>query len=266
MGGVALNLETPAEVLEVARKMADRFVKHHPGASLHGFTVQPMISRPHAIELIIGVFEDAQFGPVILFGQGGTAVEIIHDKALALPPLNMNLAREVMTHTRVYNLLQGYRNTPAADLDAIVLTLIKVSQLVCDFAEIKELDINPLLADASGVIALDARIRVGSASGDPAERLAIRPYPRELEEVIALPAGGDVLLRPIKPEDEVGFQELFDSLPPEDIRMRFLHPMKTLGHKMAARLTQIDYDREMALVLEGKDGAGKSILLGGVRI
>ena len=147
-----------------------------------------------------------QFGPVILFGQGGTAVEVIQDKAIALPPLNMQLAREVMRRTRVYRLLEGYRGKPAADLDSIALTLVKVSQLVCDIADIAELDINPLLADEQGVLALDARIKVVKSHLPAAQRLAICPYPKELEEVITLPDGQTLLLRPIRPEDEPAFQ------------------------------------------------------------
>lgn len=266
IGGVALNLENPGVVKVTAATMIERIQKLQPETEIEGFTVQPMIRRPHSHELIIGAFEDFQFGPVILFGHGGTAVEVIHDKALCLPPLNMNLANEVIARTRIYKLLQGYRNTPTADLEAIGLTLIKISQLVCDFAEIKELDINPLLADENGVIALDARIRIAPAKGVAADRLSIRPYPKELEESMTLPDGRELLLRPIRPEDENGFHAIFSTLSPEEIRMRFLHPMNSLPHKLAARLTQIDYDREMALVLEGRNAENQPELYGGVRI
>lgn len=265
-GGVLLNLENPEEVRTGAAAMHARVKERYPEARIEGFTLQPMVRRAHARELILGAFEDTQFGPVLLFGHGGTAVEVIRDKALALPPLNVHLAREVMARTRIYRLLQEYRNIPAADLEAVALTLIKISQLICDIGEIKELDINPLLADENGVVALDARIRIAPAAAEPAERLAIRPYPRELEEQLTLPDGRELLLRPIRPEDETGFQEVFASLSPEEIRMRFLHPMNSMPHKLAARLTQIDYAREMALVLEGKEINGKTVLYGGVRI
>jgi acetyltransferase len=265
-GGVLLNLENPEEVRTGAAVMLARIKERYPEARIEGFTIQPMIRRAHARELILGAFEDAQFGPVLLFGHGGTAVEVIRDKALALPPLNMHLAREVMARTRIYRLLQHYRNIPAADLDAVALTLVKISQLVCDIGEIQELDVNPLLADENGVMALDARIRIAPSTTDPAERLAIRPYPRELEEQLTLPDGSELLLRPIRPEDETGFQDIFASLSPEEIRMRFLHPMNCMPHKLAARLTQIDYAREMALVLEGKGIGSGSVLYGGVRI
>ena len=266
VSGVSLNLETPEVVRDNAGAMLARIRELRPDARLEGFTVQPMVRRPHALELIVGMVDDSHFGPVILFGHGGIAVEVIGDKALALPPLNMHLAHEVMSQTRVYSLLQGYRGTPAADLESIALTLVKVSQLICDLAEIAELDINPLLADEQGVMALDARIRVVRAERPAMDRLAILPYPKELEETLVLPDGRKLLIRPIRPEDEPNFQKIFASLTPEEIRLRFLHLMNVLSHDQAARLTQIDYDREMALVVEGRDQAGEAELYGGVRI
>jgi acetyltransferase len=249
VGGVALDLASKELVQETAWTMQARIRKNQPEAKISGFTVQPMIHRPNAHELIVGISDDVQFGPAVLFGQGGTAVEILQDKAIALPPLNMKLAREVMTRTRVYRLLEGYRDRPAADLDSIALTLVKVSQLICDIADIAELDINPLLADEQGVVALDARMKVVKSHLLPAQRLAIRPYPNELEETLTLSGGQTLLLRPIRPEDEPALQALFSRLSMEEIRLRFLHPMKNLPHNLAARLTQIDYDREVALVL-----------------
>lgn len=244
-----MNLTSGESVKEAARVMQEQIREKFPEAVLSGFTVQPMVHRPGATELIVGVYSDVQFGPVILFGHGGTAVEVIQDRAVALPPLNMHLAREVMTRTRVYRLLEGFRGKPAADLNGIALTLVKVSQLICDIADIAELDINPLLADEQGVVALDARIKVVKADRPAARRLAIRPYPKELEETVTLPDGQELLLRPIRPEDEPALHSLFSSLSRDEIRLRFLHPMKILPHTLAARLTQIDYDREMALVL-----------------
>ena len=244
-----MDLASKELVQKTAWAMQERIRKLQPEARISGFTVQPMIHRPNAQELIIGISDDVQFGPVILFGQGGTAVEIIQDKAIALPPLNMHLAREVIARTRVYRLLEGYRGKPAADLDSIALTLVKVSQLISDIADIAELDINPLLADEHGVVALDARIKVVKSHLTAAQRLAIRPYPNELEETLTLSGGQTLLLRPIRPEDEPALQALFSRLSMEEIRLRFLHPMKVLPHNLAARLTQIDYDREVALVL-----------------
>lgn len=266
VGGVALDLTTPEAVRDAAAAMLQLVHNARPEARIQGFTVQPMVARNHGHELIIGMTEDPQFGPVILFGHGGTAVEVIADKALALPPLNMHLAREVMGRTRIIRLLEGYRGMPPADLDAIALTLVKVSQLACDMAAVAELDINPLLAGQHGVMALDARIRVTPAKRSASDRLAIRPYPKELEETVTLPDGQTMLLRPIRPEDEPAFHGLFQRLSLEEIRFRFLHTMKILSHDLAARLSQIDYDRQMALVLAGRDIQGKPELYGGVRI
>lgn len=210
--------------------------------------------------------DDVQFGPVILFGQVGTAVEVIADKAQGLPPLNMHLATEIMSRTRIYKLLKGFRGLPAANLEAIALTLIRLAQLVIDHPEIVELDINSLLADAYGVLALDARVKITAGRGGGAQRLTIRPYPKELEEEIPLGDGRRLLLRPIRPEDEPALQAHFAHLTPEEIRLRFFVPMKTLSHVAAARFTQIDYDREMALVLTEQGIAGQTAIYGVVRI
>ncbi|MFT5701175.1 MAG: acetyltransferase [Desulforhopalus sp.] len=266
VAGVSLNLETSDVVRENAVAMLNRVHSLRPDATFQGFTVQPMIHRPHAHELIIGMVDDNLFGPVILVGHGGIGVEVIDDKALALPPLNMHLAHDLIARTRVYRLLKGYRNRPKANLDSIALTLVKVSQLVCDIADIAELDINPLLADENGVIALDARIKVVKATRPAADRLAILPYPKELEESLSLPDGQTLLIRPIRPEDEPNFQKIFKSLSLEEIRLRFFHPMKIMSHSFAAQLTQINYDREMALVVEGNNKAGEKELYGVVRI
>ena len=249
VGGVVLGINGAREAERAAEAMLARVAEKRPEARLEGITVEPMIRREHAHELILGMIEDAQFGPVLLFGQGGTAVEVVGDRALALPPLNMNLAHALMRQTRVYKLLQGYRDRPPAALDDIALTLIKVSQLVADLPEVVELDINPLLVDDKGVLALDARIKVRPAAAPGTTRFAIRPYPRELEETLTTADGRVFLLRPIRPEDEPALRYAFTLLSPESIRMRFFAPLKEISHALGARLTQIDYDREMALVL-----------------
>ncbi len=265
-GGVILDLSGEQAVRETAEAMQRRIAQAYPQARLSGFSVQPMIRRHGAHELIIGASEDPQFGPTLLFGQGGTAVEVLKDQALALPPLNMRLAHEVISRTRVYELLRGYRETPGANLDAIALTLIKVSQLVIDLPEIQEIDINPLLADEHGVVALDARMKIQPAEGSGTERLAIRPYPKELEELIPLGDGRTLLLRPILPEDEPSLQASFTKLTPEEVRFRFFIPMKTLSHVAAVRFTQLDYDREMGLILTEPGIPGKTEIFGVVNI
>jgi acetyltransferase len=266
VGGVALGLATPTAVEAAAVAMIAQVKAKQPAAHISGFALEPMVNRPLAQELIIGVSEDVQFGPVILFGHGGVAVEAIGDRALALPPLNLKLARELMERTRVHKLLRGYRDRPPAALDEIALVLLKVSQLTIDFGEILELDINPLLADHDGVLALDARIRLQRFDKPAATRLSIRPYPSELEEMVAIADGSKFLLRPIRPEDEPQLVAAFAQLSPQAIRMRFFSTMRELPHSLAARLSQIDYDREMALVLTDPGSAGRQSVYGVVRL
>ncbi len=266
LGGVMLDLEGAAAVEQAAEAMLKRIAAAAPEARLEGFTVQAMCRRPRAEELILGVVKDAQFGPVMLFGQGGTAVEVINDKALALPPLDPVLAEAMMAQTRVYRLLQGYRDRAPAAIPEIVACLLRLSQLVIDVAEVSEIDINPLLADSAGVIALDARIRLdpaeaGKASG--ADRLAIRPYPKALEQTFTLPGGERIFLRPLRPDDAPGLREGFRRLDPQDVRMRFFAHMREMSADLAARLTQLDYNREMALAAfpaEGEDRSGLGIV------
>jgi acetyltransferase len=255
VGGVALDLPNADAVKLAAEAMQARVAAAAPKARLDGFVVQEMIRRPGAFELILGMAVDATFGPFLLFGQGGTAVEVIADKALALPPLNMALARTMMSRTRVWRQLQGYRDHPPAALDQIALTLVQLSQMISDIDEIVDLDINPLLADATGVIALDARIKIKPVPGAHARdgRLCIKPYPKELECRENIPDLGEMLLRPVKPEDAPAFVAFFDKMSPGDIRLRFFSPSRALSKPLLARLTQIDYDREMAFVLLDKD-------------
>lgn len=270
VGGVALNLENADAVRRAAEAMLAKVAEKAPDAAIDGFTVQEMVRRPHAHELILGTAEDPQFGPILLFGHGGTAAETIDDKAIALPPLNMSLAFEAMKRTRIYRLLKGYRDRPQAALTEIAGALVRLSRLVADCAEITELDINPLLADDKGVLALDARIVLRPPEEGRARastrRFAIRPYPSNLEERVSYPGGRHLLIRPIRPEDEPRLQETFEHLSPSDVRLRFFVPMKVLNHDMAARLSQIDYHREMALVLAEDKRPGDAEIMGVVRI
>lgn len=254
VGGVILDLQGPDQVAAVALGMETRLRQRFPRASIDGFTVQPMVRWPRALELVVGMVCDPLFGPVLVFGHGGTAMERIDDRSVALPPLNLKLARELIERTRVARLLAGYRDQPPADIEAVALTLLKLSRLVSDQTHVCELIINPLLASGRGVLAMDAQVRLSREPVAGAERLAIRPYPQELEEALTLTDGRDMLLRPIRAEDEPALHRFVQRLDPEDIRLRFHHPMKVMDHKLAARLTQLDYDRDMALALTDTAG------------
>ncbi|MDO5625239.1 MAG: bifunctional acetate--CoA ligase family protein/GNAT family N-acetyltransferase [Pseudomonadota bacterium] len=260
VGGVVLNLQDEGDVREAARVMLERVRKVHPHARIEGFTVQQMIRRKQAQELIIGASIDPTFGPVILFGQGGTAVEVMKDSAMALPPLNQPLARSLIGRTRVARLLAGYRDVKPADMNAIVHVLQAVAQLLADVPEIAELDINPLIANHEGAIALDARVAVSAARPAGAAHFAIRPYPARLIE--AMPwNGGALTLRPIRPEDQAMHEAFIDALDAEDIRMRFFQSRRILERSELARLVQIDYTREMAFIATtvGSDGAERTL-------
>ncbi len=254
VGGVVLGLEGAGAVRNAACAMIEHVRAARPEARLDGFLVQEMARRPGAQELIVGLSGDRVFGPVVLFGQGGTAVELLDDSTLELPPLNTALARAAMARTRVWRLLQGYRGQPAADIDAIAEVLIRIGQLAAGHGEIAELDINPLLADSKGVIALDARIAVTAAASDDRGRLAISPYPSELASFGRLRDGTQIRLRPVRPEDEPELQDIVAHMTPDDARLRFLSPMRQLSHALAARLSQIDYDREIAMIAFSGDG------------
>jgi acetyltransferase len=267
VGGVALDLESDTAVRAAAQRMLARVAQLQPQARIDGFSVQQMARRPEAHELIIGVASDPVFGPVLLFGQGGVAVEVVADHAVALPPLNVVLARDMIARTRVAKLLAGYRHRAPANMDAIVHTLMQVSDMVADLPELVELDINPLLADADGVIVLDARVKVAPAgkAASALDRLAIRPYPPELEETIVWD-GAPLLLRPIRPEDGPAHLAFFDSLTPDDVRYRMFVRVRELQPSQLARFTQIDYDREMAFIATRPDAHGVQQTLGVVRV
>src|SRR6266567_3828082 len=264
VGGVALDLENAEAVDAAAQAMRRRLQQYRPNATLQGFTVQSMVRRPNAHELIVGVTTDAVFGPVILFGAGGTAVEITADRAIGLPPLNMVLAGELISRTRISKLLAGYRDRLPADVTAVSRTLIQVSHLIADIPEIVELDINPLLADDQGVLVLDARMRVAPSSATGVDRFSIRPYPEELEEWINW-QDRPVLLRPIRPENGAQHLEFFNALDADDVRYRIFMQIRELPRSQLARLTQIDYDREMAFIATSARESGGVETLGVAR-
>jgi acetyltransferase len=247
VGGVRLNIGTEPELREACVAMLARVRELRPDADVQGFTVQRMIKLTHAHELIIGASVDPVFGPVILFGQGGTAVEVLADRALALPPLNTPLALAQIERTRVAKLLHGYRDEPAADIAGVAQVLVSVSQLLADVPEIAELDINPLLVNHEGAVALDARVRVSAKRPAGAANFAIQPYPQQLVESWVW-QGEAITLRPIRPEDEGQHRRFLEQLDPEDIRLRVFYSRRNIEHSELARLTQIDYAREMAFI------------------
>ncbi len=249
--GVRLHLVSTQAVHEAATGILQRARAQRPEARIEGLTVHPMIVRPKARELVAGIADDPTFGPVIVFGRGGTAVEVIDDTALALPPLDLRLAHELIGRTRVSRILKGYRDVPAADERAVALLLVKLAQLAADIPEIRELDVNPLLADGDGVIALDARVAVAPSralhKGRGHPRFAIFPYPTEWERTITLSDGASAFVRPVRPEDDGLFRAFFDKVSTDDLRLRFFSAVRHFSHEFIARLTQLDYARSIAL-------------------
>jgi acetyltransferase len=252
VGGVVLNLTTPDAVRSATADILARAKALRPQARIAGVIVQAMMVRPKARELILGLADDPTFGTVVVFGRGGTAVEIINDKALALPPLDLQLARDLIERTRVSRLLRAYRDVPAVKPDAVALVLVKLAQLAADIPQIRELDINPLLADEAGVLAVDARVAVGSVErkfgGSGPANFAVRPYPSQWQRHLEVKHGWRVLARPIRPEDEPLIHAFLQHVTSHDLRLRFFAPMKEFTHEFIARLTQLDYARAMAFV------------------
>ena len=267
IGGVRLNLASEQAVRDAVGEVLARARELRPDASIIGVTIHPMVIRPKARELIVGIADDPTFGPVVVFGRGGVGVEVINDKALALPPLDLKMASDLIGRTRVSRILKAYRDVPAAREPDVALSLVKLAQLAADLPEIRELDINPLLADETGVLALDARVSVDivqakfKGSGHP--RFAIRPYPSQWERHLIMPDEWRVLVRPVRPQDEELYGPFFEKVTPEDLRLRFFAPIKEFGHDFIARLTQLDYARAMAL-LAIDEASGE--MLGAVRL
>lgn len=244
VGGVALDLDDAREVTLAARMIEARRARHAPDAPAPGFVVQRRAGR--ARELLVRVADDAVFGPAIGFGQGGSAADVLADVALDLPPLNLPLAHALIRRTRVSGTLARFHDQAAANVDAVADALVRISQLIVDFPEIAELDLNPLFADADGVAAADAWIRLRPA-GEPGPSLAITPYPADLAE--SWSAGGETLtIRPIRPEDAEAHIAFFGRLTPEDVRYRFFTTLRELAPEQIARMTQVDYLREIAFV------------------
>lgn len=252
VGGVVLNLTNADAVRKATAEILARARSLRPEARISGVMVQAMVVRAKARELILGLADDPTFGTVVVFGRGGTAVEIINDKALALPPLDLQLARGLIERTRVSRLLRAYRDVPAVKQDAVAMVLVKLAQMAADIPEIRGLDINPLLADEAGVLAVDARVAIGRAErkfrGSGPANFAVRPYPSQWQRHIEVKDGWRVFVRPIRPEDEPQIHEMLKHVTMQDLRLRFFAPMKEFSHEFIARLTQLDYARAMAFV------------------
>jgi acetyltransferase len=267
-GGVILDVGSEAEVRRDFEELLSRAKSYKVNARITGVTVQPMV-RQRGHEIIIGAKTDPLFGPIILFGMGGVGVELFRDSAVGMPPLNTTLIRRMLEETKIYQLLKGYRGQPAANLELLERTMLLFSQLLVDFPQIKEIDINPLLINEESVNILDARVVIDKTltvtQREPHAHLVISPYPRKYETRWTLRNGDEVLLRPIKPEDEPLWLEMFRGFSEESIRYRFFQIVKSTPHEMRVRYCNIDYDREIAIVAElNRDGHRR--LLGVSRI
>ena len=256
VGGVRLHVDNLRAVRDCWQELMAEVGRRKPDARLTGVSIEPMVTKPNARELFVGVVHDDVFGPVISFGHGGTRIEVLRDRAVTLPPINVELARDAIQRTRVSAMLGEFRGMPAIDMDALERVLIRVSEMVCELPWIREMDINPLLVDESGCVAVDARIILADVlpTATPYSHMAIHPYPARLEHVVNLPNGARAIIRPIRPEDSDREADFVRALSPETRYLRFMSTIKELPGPLLARLTQIDYDREMALVAITGDG------------
>ncbi len=261
-GGVKLNLMNAPAVRAAYNEIIGEVKKNRPNAHIDGIAIQPMVVKPNGRELMVGVTSDPVFGPVITFGAGGTAVEVLGDRAVALPPLNGFLVRELIAGTRISKLLGAFRHMPPIQMEALESLLLRVSEMVCELPWLREMDINPLIVDEHGALAADARVMVDFApiSGDRYAHMAIYPYPAHLVTEWQLPDGTEITIRPIRPEDAEIEQEFVRNLSDEAKYFRFMNTMQELSQTMVVRFTQIDYDREMALIaITEKDGRDEEV-------
>ncbi len=260
VGGVKLNLRTPDAVRSAYDEIRASLESLGKLDAFDGVTVQPMAKRG-GLEIILGSSLDPQFGPVVLFGSGGSLVEVYRDRALGLPPLNTTLARRMMEHTKIYQALKGVRGQKGVDMDALEALVVRFSQLVAEQPLVKELDINPLLASPEGLVALDGRVVLHGPDVDLGSlpRLAVRPYPRRYVRPFTLPSGREVLIRPIRPEDESLIVKFHEALSEESVYLRYarlMHVSQRTAHERLAQICYNDYDREIALVAEVQDTVG----------
>lgn len=249
-GGIRLNLGNAQAVRAAYREIIESVQENRPNARVDGVVVEPMVSKPNGRELMVGVTSDPVFGPVITFGAGGVMVEVLGDRSVALPPLNSYLVRDMIQGTHVARLLKQFRHMPPVEMAVLEAALLRVSEMVCELPHIREMDINPLIVDENGIIAVDARIEVAypPAGAERYAHMAIHPYPTHLERTVQLPDGIDLSIRPIRPEDAEIEQAFVRGLSDESKYFRFVSALQELSPSMLARFTQIDYDREMALI------------------
>jgi acetyltransferase len=264
IGGVMLNIIDDAMVRYAYDKIMHNVQSKFPGAKIDGVSIQQMVREKDSLELILGTKKDPVFGTVMMAGMGGTGAELFKDKTLGFPPLNENLANQMIESLKIYPILKGYRGKPPLAIDKLLEILIRLSYLAADFPEISELDINPLLVTKNDCIALDARIIIDNnlrgKEVKPYSHLALRPYPEEYIKEIPMKDGKKVILRPIKPEDEFLWRALLASCSRETIYSRFRYFFHWDSHEAASRYCFIDYDREVAVVVESDDGNEKKFL------
>ena len=267
-GGVRLNIKNAPAVRNAYHDIIETVQKRHPEAKINGVSIEPFLSRPNGRELMIGVFRDPIFGPVITFGAGGSDVDIFSDRSVALPPLNRYLAKDLIDSTRASKILDQFRNMPPVDREALKEVLLCISEMVCELPWIIEVDLNPLIVDENGAIAADARIVIdhtSNASGDRYAHMAIYPYPVHLIQEWQMNDGKVVTIRPIRPEDADLEQEFVKNMSDESRYYRFMDTLRELTQTMLVRFTQIDYDREMALVAVLPQEDGKDMQIGVAR-
>jgi acetyltransferase len=258
--GVRVFLKTEEEVAQAFEDIVGRARGSKPDAKIFGVTVQTQVEKA-PVELILGAKKDPHFGPLILFGLGGILTEVFKESVVDLPPLNLLLAHRLMERTRIFRILQGFRNIPPANLGELAEILVRLSQLVTDFPEIAELDINPLLISHGRPICVDARILLEPADAPPARHLIIAPYPNQYESDWLLEDGTPVLLRPMKPEDEGLVKELLENCSNQTLYFRYFRLIKSFPHSFLIRFTQNDYDREMGLTAFGVP-PGPEVMMG----
>ncbi|ABM35382.1 bifunctional acetate--CoA ligase family protein/GNAT family N-acetyltransferase [Polaromonas naphthalenivorans] len=257
--GVALNILNATGVRDTFTEMMQTVSRLKPNARINGVTVQTMARAKRGREVCVGLVTDDPFGPVIAFGAGGTMIELIDDRAMELPPLNQFLARHLISRSRVAETLGAWRGASPADMNALEQILLRVSEMVCELPQLREMDINPIIVDESGAVAVDARIVIDNAPqaingrANPYNHLSILPYPARYEQVWPLRGGGEYIVRPIHPDDAQMLQEMMSHLSQESRYFRFISSIVELPPSMLARFTLIDYDREMALVAVFKE-------------